>query len=133
MNKRDGGKVRPVSYYKYRVNMRMNTIFDKEFLLRFIQGRCSEEERANFLQWLENVEDQDEISWMKEKWERPDDRRHKILGAEERILNSLLQRIETDSKGTRQRVQNKNLFLMKNDLWKHYSLFRYDHDWYQNQ
>jgi ferric-dicitrate binding protein FerR (iron transport regulator) len=102
--------------------MRMNTGFDKKFLQRFVQGECSEGERANFLRWLENVEDQDEISWMKEKWELPCDNEHKILGAEERILSSLLERIQSETNGNKPTTVNKSLFALKSDLWMHYSL-----------
>ncbi len=103
----------------------MNKSFDREFFRRFIDGGCSDGERAEFLRWLEAVDKKDEISWMKEQWDQPFDSERKILGAEERILANLLQRIKTDLGETRQKETTRNPFLLKKDLWLRYSMLRY--------
>ena len=80
--------------------------YDKEFVKRLMIGRCTDEEKLIFNRWIEQAQYQEEIEWMKNIWEENFDDSMLILGMEEKILGSLIERIYCSS-GVKKNTQSE--------------------------
>ena len=71
----------------------MSELYDCEFIRKYLNGECSKEERENFLNFLGNPSSQELNNWMKQVWEEGENDHQVFLGAEERILQKILQKL----------------------------------------
>ena len=74
----------------------MSTIYDKDFLKRYLEGKCSEKEKSDFLLWLNDRESKNDDKWMKDIWNGSFSDSRNFLGTEERIFQKLLPHIKDD-------------------------------------
>ncbi len=100
--------------------------YDKDFLEKYMKGGCSEEEKQYFHHWLDNSKNNKEIQWMRKIWEKPDNKEKIVLGAEERILQQILEQI-TENHKSEDRKNNLNQIIHKpnRSIWLLFPLLRY--------
>jgi transmembrane sensor len=104
----------------------MSNLYDRDFLRRLLSNTCSEQERADFILWLqEHPELKDEI-WMEEIWDSDHANNNSLLGAEEKIWATIRRSIA--SYESTKRVYQRITELEPTNLlgfWRLYPTFRY--------
>ena len=72
--------------------------FDKKFLERFFNDDCSPQEKAEFRKWLKNPGQQEGEEWMRKIWNERHSVDREFLGAEGRIYQEILSRLNHSPK-----------------------------------
>ncbi len=101
--------------------MKMEPLYDKNFLRRYKAGKCTQGEIEGFVKWLESNPEQREVPWMKNIWEESSENKTIILGGEQKIFNKILDRIAVAS--IRKQEDHYPIYLFeKNILHRQYFL-----------
>ncbi len=104
----------------------MDYNYDKDFLQRYLNDDCSEEEKLNFYKWLGNSEKIEKSSWVIKIWEESGKSEEIVLGAEERILQKVLGGITNNSKLAIEKTNFKQvIYYPKSNFWQLNPLLRY--------
>jgi hypothetical protein len=97
----------------------MDHNYDKYFLERYMNGECSEKEKDDFLNWLGKAEGAKEIFWMKKIWDYSDNKEEIVLGAEERLLQQVLDSIANNPAPSNNNKPSKQIVYSPNkSIWQ---------------
>ncbi len=104
----------------------MSALYDRDFLRRFLNKTCTDQEQADFFLWLQDDHELKEVVGMKEIWDNDQADNNIILGAEEKIWATISQHISTfeSTKRVYQRIAELEPTSFQG-FWRNYLTFRY--------
>jgi ferric-dicitrate binding protein FerR (iron transport regulator) len=104
----------------------MSELYDSEFIRRYLSGKCLKEEKDNFLRFLEDPQTDNHSEWMNQIWEDAADDCQVYLGAEEKILQKVLQKLPDQAQVfTTSPLEKKAILAYFYELWRTTYTMRY--------
>ncbi len=100
----------------------MESRFDKDFIVRYLSGDCSDEEQHQFKKWLNDP--QSSGGWVRSIWNESAKEKNELLGAREKILQNMLEEISNGPSKKKQSIKTVDHFKYQS-IWKKYPFLRY--------